>query len=156
MSFNPKLDLVFEKKTNLTPEQLWKGWTDPETLKKWFCPKPWQVTECRIELKPGGKFFTVMQGPEGERMPSEGCYLEVVPNQKLVWTNLMMEAYRPAPPDKMGFAFVGTVTFTKTNDGTIYKAVVAHGNEESRKQHEQMGFQEGWGAAFKQLEELYS
>jgi uncharacterized protein YndB with AHSA1/START domain len=44
MTFNESLDLRFERKVNCSPAHLWKGWTDPETLKKWFCPLPWKVT----------------------------------------------------------------------------------------------------------------
>lgn len=47
---NPKLDLVFEQTTSLPVEKLWQAWTDPKTLMKWFCPKPWKVIDCRIDL----------------------------------------------------------------------------------------------------------
>jgi uncharacterized protein YndB with AHSA1/START domain len=53
--FIPNLDLIFEPSTFLSTEQLWKGWTDQELLLKWFCPEPWKVSECRIELKVGGE-----------------------------------------------------------------------------------------------------
>ena len=154
MKFNPELDLCFEKTSTLSPEQIWKGWTHPETLMKWFCPKPWKVTEARIELVAGGEFFTVMQGPGGEKMNNAGCYLEVIENKKLVWTNLMSRGFRPNIIPSPGFAFVGSITLVKSATGTVYKATVTHGDSESRKQHEQMGFQEGWGMAFKQLEEI--
>jgi len=152
---DPKLDLVFERNTSLTPSQIWQGWTHPETLMKWFCPRPWKVTDSRIELKPGGEFYTVMQGPNGEHSENHGCYLEVIQDEKLVWTGMMTKGFRPVPPSPMGFSFVGTLLFTKTSTGTLYRAVVAHADEEGRKKHEQMGFQEGWGMAFNQLEDLY-
>jgi len=152
--FNPDLDLVFEKKTALSPQKIWQGWTHPETLMKWFCPKPWKVTDCRIDLRSGGEFMTVMQGPGGEKMNNEGCYLEVVENQKLVWTNLMSKDYRPQLIPHPGFGFAVTVTLSKAGSGTLYKATVSHADSESRKKHEQMGFQDGWGMAFKQLEDL--
>ena len=151
---NPKLDLVFERTTSLTPEQIWQGWTRPEILMKWFCPKPWKVTDCRIDLKAGGEFYNVMEGPNGEKMPNDGCYLEVVPHQKLVWTGMMTKGFRPAAPNPLGFPFVATILMTKNENGTLYKAIVAHADEEGRKKHEQMGFQEGWGKAFDQLVEL--
>lgn len=152
---DPKLDLVFERNTLLSIEQLWDGWTQPETIKKWFCPRPWRVSDCRIELSPGGEFYTVMSGPNGEEMENNGCYLAIVPHKMLIWTGMMSKGFRPAPPNPMGFSFVGTILFTKTSTGTLYRAVVAHSDEEGRKKHEEMGFQEGWSAAFNQLEELY-
>jgi len=155
LKFNPELDLTFEKVSFLSPEKIWKGWTDPQTLMKWFCPRPWKVTDCRIELQSGGEFFTVMQGPNGEKMDNNaGCFLELIENKKLVWTNLMSKGYRPNLIPSPGFGFVATITLEKSGSGTLYKAKVSHADIESRKKHEQMGFQEGWGMAFKQLEEL--
>jgi len=151
---DPKLDLVFERTTTVPIEKLWRAWTHPETLMKWFCPLPWKVTECRIDLKPGGEFYTLMQGPNGEKMPNSGCYLEIVENKKLVWTGMMTQGFRPASPNPMGFHFVANILFSKTEKGTLYKAIVAHADEEGRKKHEKMGFQEGWGKAFEQLVEL--
>lgn len=155
IKIDPRLDLVFERDTKLTVSQLWKGWTDPETLLKWFCPRPWKVTDCRMDLKPGGEFYNVMQGPSGERMENHGCYLDVIENKKLVWTGMMTQGFRPAPPNPMGFGFVATVLFSKTSAGSLYQAVIMHADEEGRKKHEQMGFQEGWGIALSQLEELF-
>lgn len=151
---DPKLDLVFERISRLTPESIWKGWTHPETLMKWFCPRPWKVSQCRSDLRPGGEFFSMMEGPAGEKVPNNGCYLEVVENKKLVWTNMMTEGFRPASIGNPGFSFVATIFISKTDKGTLYRAVIKHGSEEGRVQHEEMGFQEGWGLAFSQLEEL--
>ena len=47
-------------------ELVWKAWTMPEHLKKWFTPAPWQTVECEIDLRPGGIFRTVMRSPEGQ------------------------------------------------------------------------------------------
>lgn len=154
MELNEKLDLVFARKTNLTPENLWRAWTEPDLLKKWFCPKPWKVADCRITLTPGGEFFTRMEGPDGQANDNSGCYLDVKTNEKLVWTNMMISDFRPVSLDGIGFPLVVTVTFKATPDGTLYRAVASHSNEEDRIKHESMGFQEGWGLAFLQLVEL--
>ncbi len=153
---DPNLDLIFERITTLSIEKLWKGWTDPETLMKWFCPKPWKVTDCRIELHAGGEFFNVMEGPAGEKVNNHGCFLEVIEHQKLVWTGMMTKGFRPVAisPSEFEFPFVATLVFSKTDKGTSYKAIVAHADEVGRKKHEAMGFQEGWGKAFDQLVEL--
>ena len=151
---NKKFDLIFERSVDIPVEKIWKAWTDPEALKKWFCPRPWKVIDCRIDLKAGGEFYTVMQSPEGHSFPNNGCYLEIIPHQKIVWTNMMTHGYQPTKDDKMGFPFTIILTLTKTNTGTFYKAVVSHADDEGMKKHEQMGFQEGWGLAFNQLVEL--
>lgn len=154
INIDPKLDLIFERTTTIPADKLWRAWTHPETLKKWFCPRPWKVTDCRVDLRAGGECFTMFEGPNGEKMNNHGCYLEVVENKKLVWTGMMTKGFRPAPTNPMGFHFVATILFNKTEKGTSYKAIVAHPDEESRKKHEAMGFQEGWGKAFDQLVEL--
>jgi uncharacterized protein YndB with AHSA1/START domain len=154
IKIDPKLDLVFERTTSIPVEKLWQSWTHPETLMKWFCPMPWKVTDCRIDLRAGGEFFNVMEGPGGEKMPNHGCYLEVIENQKLVWTGMMTKGFRPAPADHLGFHFVATILFNTAEKGNSYKAIIAHADVEGRKKHEAMGFQEGWGKAFDQLVEL--
>ena len=156
--FNPQLDLKFERIVEVPREFLFKGWTDEQLLLEWFCPKPWNVVACEIDLRPGGKFFTVMQSPDGQKFPNNGCFLEVIKNEKLVWTNAFLEGYRPAPAAEMAgqefFSFVAIILFEAHEKGTKYSAIVKHRNEEDRKKHEAMGFQEGWGKALDQLVEL--
>lgn len=154
IKLNQKLDLVFERTTTLSPEKIWKAWTDPQTLMKWFCPRPWKVTEARIDLKPGGEFYTLMQSPEGQTFPNVGCYLEVVPQKKLTWTTVMTAGFRPANLGKEDFAVTASLILETRGNETNYKAWVTHADEEGRKKHEAMGFEQGWGAAFNQLVEL--
>ncbi|MEQ8980351.1 MAG: SRPBCC domain-containing protein, partial [Deltaproteobacteria bacterium] len=85
MTFDPKLDLKLERVLDVPTSLVWRAWTEPEHVVHWFVPKPWTVPRCEIDLRPGGKFFTVMRSPEGQEMPNTGCYLEVVPEKRLVW-----------------------------------------------------------------------
>ncbi len=148
---NPELDLVFERTTQLTAKQIWDGWTKPEILKKWFCPLPWKVTDCRIDLRPGGEFYNVMEGPNGEKAINQGCYLEVVDQRRLVWTGMMTKGFRPQAVPPGGFHFVAQILIAPAGSNTHYRAIVSHAEPASRIQHEKMGFQEGWGMAFEQL-----
>lgn len=84
---DPKLDLVLERIVEVPKELVWKAWTTPDIIKQWYTPVPWKTVECELDLRPGGMFRTVMQSPEGENFPNMGCYLEVIPNEKLVWTD---------------------------------------------------------------------
>ena len=98
MPFNPNLDLQFHREIGISPAQIWEGWTHPATLMKWFCPRPWQVVECDIDLWPGGLFRTVMQSPDGHRMPDNvGTFLVIEPLKRLVWTNALGPEFRPTP-----------------------------------------------------------
>ena len=148
--FDPKRDLVFERSVDVPRELVWKAWTEPEHLMKWFCPRPWRTTECEIDLRPGGKFYTKMCGPEGEEFGNAGCYLEVVENEKLVFTDALGPGYRPSEKP----FFTAIVLMEPNGKGTKYTAYAIHGDEAGRKQHEEMGFHEGWGKAWEQLVEL--
>src|SRR5262249_31712101 len=87
--FDPDRDLVLERVVDVPPQLVWKAWTQPEHLVKWFAPKPWTTVDCEIDLRPGGIFRTVMRSPEGVDHPGTGCYLEVTPNERLVWTDAL-------------------------------------------------------------------
>jgi uncharacterized protein YndB with AHSA1/START domain len=156
---DPLLDLQFKREVSLSPAQIWEGWTNPTTLMKWFCPRPWSVVECEIDLRPGGIFRTIMQSPEGERMPDNpGTFLAIEPERRLVWTNALGPNFRPKPKPKderLDFFFVVDIRLCPLPDGsTSYTANVMHQNEASRQAHEDMGFQVGWGIALDQLVEL--
>lgn len=155
---NPKLDLIFERTVDVPRELVWAAWTRPEHLKKWFTPAPWTTVDCEIDLRPGGIFRTVMRSPEGQDFPNLGCYLEVVPNEKLVWTSALGPGYRPLIRMSTGTCeelyFTAILTLEALGRRTKYRAVAIHGDEASSKKHEEMGFQDGWGAALDQLVEL--
>lgn len=152
---NPKLDLVLERTVNVPPELVWEAWTNPEHLKQWFCPRPWSVAECEIDLRPGGLFRTVMRTPEGDVLPAgDGCYLEVVENSKLVWTSAMGPGFRPnVQTEDSGFLFTAYILMEPAGTGTRYTAIAVHSDETGRNQHEEMGFHDGWGTALDQLVE---
>ena len=147
--FDDRLDLQFERIVNVPAAALWRGWTKPDDLKQWFCPLPWRVVDCKIDLRPGGIFHTNMQGPDGETHVMGGCYLELVENRRLVWTNALGPFFRPQPLSM--FAFTAFVTFDSAGAGTRYRAVVIHKDEADRKAHEEMGFEQGWSVALDQL-----
>lgn len=157
-TYDPSLDLMFERVIDVPHQLVWDAWTKPEQLMQWFCPLPWKTVDCTIDLRPGGAFFTVMRSPEGQEFPSTGCYLEVVPNQKLVWTNALAPGFRPverpqANPDHecAELLFTGIILLEPHANGTRYTAFAMHTDEDSRARHAQMGFEEGWGAALDQM-----
>ncbi len=146
--FDPALDLMLERVVDVPPALVWRAWTRPEDLMQWFCPKPWQTIECEIDLRPGGIFRTVMQGPNGERgADGAGCYLEVVPERRLVFTDGLGPFYRPKPSGFM----TATITMEPEAGGTRYRVVASHKDEADRERHEAMGFEQGWGTALDQL-----
>lgn len=148
-SVNPEWDLVLERTLDVSPDKIFAAWTNPESLKHWFCPKPWRVSECEIDLRPGGKFRTVMEGPDGERMDNTGCYLEIIENEKLVFTDALGPDFRPK-----GTGFMTAILIlTPIPNGTRYTAYALHKDAEDRAGHEQMGFHQGWSTVADQMVE---
>lgn len=144
---DPKFDLVLERDIDVPVELVWKVWTTPEHLKHWFVPKPWSLARCKIDLRPGGEFSSVMLSPEGKEFPNSGCYLEIVPNERLVFTDTLLAGYRPSPKP----FFTAALLLEPRNGGTRYTAIAIHGDEATRKQHEEMGFHDGWGTVVTQM-----
>ncbi len=130
---------------------VWRCWTEEELLKQWYCPKPWSVPEADLVVRPGGRFNTVFAGPEGERMENKGMWLEIVPETGLVFTDFFTENY---VPQGEGF-MTGYVELSDTEDGkTRFIWGARHRNAETAKQHLEMGFEQGWGTAADQLEDV--
>jgi len=92
-----------------------------------------------------------MRSPEGEVMPADpGCYLEVVENRKLVFTDALGPGFRPK-----GVAFMTAVILLEPKgSGTRYTAIAMHADPDGKTKHEEMGFHNGWNAALDQLVEL--
>lgn len=131
--------------------KVWRCWSEPELLKTWFCPKPWFVSEVRMDMRPGGEFFSMMNGPNGESFPNHGVFLAVEPMRRIVTTDAFRVGWVPSERPFMA----AEVTFAEAGEGqTHYRARAMHWSEEALKEHEQMGFHEGWGMAADQLEAL--
>lgn len=136
------------------PEKVYAAWTQPDLLKQWFAPKPYTTPVASLDVRVGGANVITMRSPEGQDMPNEGVYLEVVPNRKIVFTDAFTAGY--APKDGAPF-MVATIEMEPAPGGkTKYTATVRHWTVEATKQHEQMGFHTGWGLCTDQLNELVS
>ncbi|PVE51976.1 SRPBCC family protein [Rhizobium rhizogenes] len=144
-------ELVLMREIDASREKIFRAWTDPELLKQWFCPKPWGVSHAELDVRTGGSSVIVMNGPNGEVVNNRGVYLEVVPNEKIVFTDAFKTAWVPSEKPFM----TGIVLLEPLGDGkTKYTAIARHWTEEDKKTHEAMGFHEGWGAATDQLAAL--
>ena len=130
-----------------SPEAVYKVWT--KRTGEWWAPRPYTTPVVKFDLRPGGSARTVMRSPDGTDMPHGGVFLEVVPNRRIVMTDALKPGWIPQD------AFmVAIVTFEPEGSGTRYTARVLHWSEEAMKQHEEMGFHEGWGIVAGQLADL--
>lgn len=140
-------ELVLTRLIDAPRAKLYRAWTDPELLKQWFAPLPYTTPHAETDVRPGGSSLIVMRGPEGPDMPNRGVYLEVVPNEKLVFTDAYTEAWVPSEKPFMTV----TLTFENEDGKTRYTARVRHWTKADTETHEKMGFHVGWGICADQL-----
>lgn len=151
MTAKAEHELVLERIFDAPPERVYAAWTDPETLPQWWAPRPFTTTNVEMDVRPGGVFNSVMKSEDGTEYPNTGVFLEVVPNRKLVTTDAFGPGWIPSGQPFM----VAQMTFEPAPGGkTKYTARAMHWNADTKAQHEQMGFQEGWGICADQLAEV--
>ena len=153
MPFNPELDLELTRLFKAPPASVWRCWEDPALLGQWWAPKPVQTVDVVIDLRNGGRFYSRMILPDGTEMPGEGCFLDVVPGHRIVFTDLMGAGFRPV---ETSFGFAAIITMAPEGTGTRYTARALHKTAEQSKVHADMGFHDGWGTAAAQLDALAS
>lgn len=135
------------------PSAVWNAWSVPENLAKWWIPAPIECQVVTLDLRPGGGFVTRMReaGAADFQPHVDGCFLEAIPEKKLVFTTVLTEGWQPAEP---WLALTAILTFEAQDGGTLYSARVLHKTPEDSAKHDEMGFQEGWGTAIGQLAKL--
>ena len=150
MDFSPDRELSLTRLIDAPRAALFRAWTDPELLKQWFCPLPWTVASADLDVRAGGASVIVMKGPEGQEFPNRGVYLEVVENERIVFTDAFASAWEPSEKPFI----TAIITFEDEGGRTRYTARVRHWSAADREAHEQRGFHAGWGKATDQLEAL--
>ena len=140
-------ELVLTRLIDAPREKLFRCWTDPELIPKWFTPPPWTTKRAEVDLRVGGSNLVVMCDPDGNEYPNRGIYLEVVKNEKLVFTDAFTAAWEPS--QKPFFTVI--LTFEDENGKTRYTARARHWSVADKVAHEKMGFHDGWGIATDQL-----
>jgi uncharacterized protein YndB with AHSA1/START domain len=148
--FPAERELVLERIFDAPREKVYRAWTEPKLLKQWFVPRPWTISGAALDVRPGGSSLVVMRDPDGNDHPNQGVYLEVVENEKLVFTDAFTAAWQPSEKP----FFTAIVTFDDLDGKTRYTARARHWTVEDREAHEKMGFHEGWGQCADQLAEL--
>jgi uncharacterized protein YndB with AHSA1/START domain len=83
----PKNELVITRIFDAPRELVWKAWTDPEHVKRWWGPKDFTAPVCKIDLREGGKYLYCMRSPEGQNYWSTGVYREIVAPERIVYAH---------------------------------------------------------------------
>lgn len=129
------------------PAQVWDVMVNRQN--EWWCPVPWRVEVDYQDRRPGGVCKMTMYGPDGEVMPQNGIYLAYEEGRRFVTTDAIVDDFQPSGP-----FMIGIWEIEPEGEGTRYTARARHWTAETAKQHEEMGFEEGWSACVAQLAEI--
>jgi len=135
--------LTLTRRLQAAPDKVWRAWTDPQALMRWFAPSDeFETPTVECDLRVGGRYRIVMKAPDGELHDVRGTYREIEPNRRLVFT----WAWQSTPGEE------STVTITLRADGSGTELSLQHDglpSAESRDRH-----QHGWVGCVNRLERL--
>jgi uncharacterized protein YndB with AHSA1/START domain len=150
--FDPRLDFAIERFIDAPPRLVWEALTTPAHVSEWYMPREWgRVADCEMDVRPGGIFRINIAVGEGPEVPNIGCFLDVVPMERLVWTSMLFPGYRPAVFDDIPITAV--VTIQAVGAGTRYIFTALHRSEADRETNRISGFQQGTEIAIDQMVE---
>ena len=113
-------------------------------------PKPWGVVaDCELDVRPGGIFSIDIAAPDGQVFPNVGCFLEVIPKERVSWTSMLFPGYRPAVFDDIPITAI--VTMETVGTGTRYVFTALHRDEADFEKNKALGWQEGTEIALDQF-----
>lgn len=149
-AFNPKMDFAIERFIDAPPRLVWEALTKPEHLKEWYMPKVWgRVARAELDVRPGGAFSIDIAVGDGPEISNLGCFLDVVPMQRLAWTSMLFPGYRPAVFDDIPITAI--VTMEAVGTGTRYVFTALHRSEADLETNKSSGFYQGTEIAIAQL-----
>lgn len=151
-TFDPTLDLSISRVIRAPRADLWNAWADPRQLEQWWVPAPGLCRVLKLDLQPGGSFLTQYSEGAGKAFGPhiDGCFLAIEPGRRIVFTDTLTGGWRPSVQPFM----TGVITFSDHRDGSEYHAYAMHRSPADRKNHADMGFQDGWGTVADQLAKL--
>jgi uncharacterized protein YndB with AHSA1/START domain len=149
-------ELVITRVFDAPRELVWKAWTDPEHVARWWGPKNYTSPVCKIDFRVGGKYLFCMRSPEGKDFWSTGTYKEIIPPEKIVVTDSfadsegnVVSATEYGMPE-MPLELQVTVTFEDLGDGKT-KMTLRHVGFPEGEMSEMAGA--GWNESFDKLAE---
>ncbi len=149
-AFDPALDFAIERTIDAPLRLVWEALTKPEHVKEWYMPREWgRVARAEMDVRPGGMFSIDIAVGDGREVPNLGCFLDVEPMKRLVWTSMLFPGYRPAVFDDIPITAIMTLEAVGT--GTRYVFTALHRNEADVEANRTSGWHEGTDIALDQL-----
>jgi uncharacterized protein YndB with AHSA1/START domain len=135
-----------------SPDRVWKAWTEPELLDKWWAPKPWKAVTQSMDFRAGGKWRYYMQGPENERHYAIVEYKSIVHNKSFSGIDAFCDENGNIIQEMPSMDW--EVAFHPASDGTKVTIDITFKSMEDMQKIIEMGFKEGFAAAHQNLDEL--
>ncbi len=152
-----KGEIVISRIFDAPRKLVWKAWTEPEQLSKWWGPKAFTSPFCKMDLRVGGKYLCCMRSKEGQDFWSTGTYKEIVPFKRIVYTDSFAdEKGNPVPASHYGmpggdWPMELMVTLTFEDHGNKTKMTLTHAGIPAGEMREMTGV--GWNESFDKLAE---
>lgn len=153
---NESEGLVITRVFDAPRELVWKAWTNPEHVKRWWGPKNFTAPFCKIDLRVGGKYLSCMRGPDGKEFWSTGVYRKIKKPERIVCTDSFADEKGNVVPashygmkDDFPMEMLVTVTFEEENGKT--KMTLKHAGMPAGEMGEMA--QTGWNESFDKLAE---
>jgi uncharacterized protein YndB with AHSA1/START domain len=151
-----KQEIVITRIFDAPRELVWKAWTDPKHFQRWWGPKDYTCPFCQMDLRVGGKYLNCMRSPEGQEYWSTGVYREIIPMERIVFTDCFAdEQGNVVPATHYGmsadFPLEMLVTVIFEDSGNKTKMTLKHVDLPIGEMTEQTGA--GWNESFDKLAE---
>ena len=126
---------------------VYRAVTEPALVRRWWSGQRGEMTACEIDLRVGGHWrYAMRASSSGEEVVFYGEYREIVPNERIVTT----EVFAPFPDD----GALNTMTLTEHGERTTLTTLVQHSSPQARDMHINSGMEGGMQESFDKLEQV--
>ena len=151
-------DLVITRIFDAPRDLVWKAWTEPQRLMRWWGPKGFTAPACKMDLRVGGEYLNYMRSPEGQDFWSKGVFREIVEPERLVMTDSFADKEGNAVPASHygmseDFPLEMLVTVTFEEDGGKTKLTLQHSGTGGLDAKMRGDMEQGWNESFDKLAE---
>ncbi len=155
---NPKDKLKITRVFDAPRGLVWKAWTDPGMIKRWWGPKGFTSPTARIDMRVGGEYLNCMRSPDGRDYWSKGAYREIIPEEKLVMT----DSFADAQGNTVSASYYGMsdfpmemlITLIFEEEGNRTRLTLMHTGTENISDTDRSNMRTGWNQSLDKLAEL--
>lgn len=151
--------LVISRVVHAPRALVYRAWTDPEIVKRWWGPHGYTTPVCRIDLRPGGRYQTCMRSPDGRDFWGQGVFREIVESERLVFT----DSFTDENGNVVGAEYYGMsptwpreaqVLVTFADQGNSTELTVLYGGLKDVPEADREGARQGWTESLEKFAEI--